>query len=556
MDGPSANLEVIDKINYPIRAVYPLISSEATQEIYRRYKHYEKAYNEKVATANKERLRYNKEVERNWEESENRDWLRGILAKHKSNYRNASGWTYNEKAKEMNLKLGQKAIPLAKIQPLRDVHGVFFKLVVFEYGSQLTRYTRNRRASNSTYVRAIPQVDINTKHLENTKGVDGLFMTSVCPDTLLNRKKRLEEAGVIQNGVYRGPKRGTLHYINPEIMAIYDGFDAKLTTLENQPFTERETKKFRDTVLNTRAISKREIKDPEGSMDKDDVDAVQVRHHTEKNSFPSENFTRTPSCSKPHGLSASSENEKKENGPAAKITEKLRQSVLSVFLLARKLSLGEYTDHSPIDTAMLIEEATGGNMSKFEFRDLLVQELFKLASKLYKGREVYAGEWVKALHMFNNFMLRTPNGEALTKTMALRHYQKLEFALVHHRFGAVKCAQNLKFSVAMPTWYLDPKNKMPGSFAYWYERTMKRYVDEQGTRKKVLERQQLDNRMRGEAYKNTKKLHKKLAQLVKGAISMEELVRYVDYNLPKEYRQGLDQRITEFRNGFNKYNRK
>lgn len=555
MDGP-ANLGVIDKVNYLIRAIFPLISSEATQEIYRRYKHYEKAYNEKVATANQKRVRYNKDVERNWNESENKDWLQGIQQKFNADYRSKSGWLYNEKAREMNQKLGQPAIPLKKIQPLRDVHAVFFRLLVFEYGSQLTRYTRNRRASNSTYVRAVPRIDINTKHLENTKGVDGLFMTSVCADTLLNRKKRLEEAGVIQNGVYRGPKRGTLHYINPEIMAIYDGFDAKLTTLENQSLTGGKTEKFGDTVLNTRAINKRVIKDPEGSMDKDSGDVAKRDTLTDKDSFPTENITRTPSGSKPHGLSAYHSDENKKNGPAAKNSEKLRESMLSVFLLARKLSLGKYQGSPPIDMSMLITEATDGDLDRYEFRELLIQELFKISSKLYKGREVYAGEWVKAHHMFNNFMLRTQKGDALTKTMALRHYQKLEFALSHHRFGAIKCAQNLKFSVAMPTWYLDPKNKLPGSFAFWYEKTMKRYTEEQGTRKKVMQRQQLDNQMRGETYKNTKKLHKKLGQLVKGTISMEELVRYVDYNLPKEFRTGLDKKITEFRNGFKKFNTK
>ena len=551
-----AQMEVISKLNYPIRAVFPVISSEATQEIYRRYKHYEKDYNEKVSIANSQMLSYNKKVSDNYAKSDNKEWLKGFQSKFIADYRNKSGWEYNQKAREMNIKLGQPAIPLKKIQPLRDTHEAFFKLLLFEYGSQLTKYTRNRRASGATYLRAVPQVDINTKHLENTKGVDGLFITSVCPDTLLNRKKRLEESGILQNGVYRGPKRGTLHYFNPEIMAIFDGFDAKIITIENQPITDAKTKKFGDTVLNTRAINKNRVKDPEGSLNNDSVRSSKADPSTETGTFPSEIFTGTPSGSNPHGLTASTLSENKKNGPAAEISEKLRKSLLSVFILARNLSLGKYVSQPPLDMGMLIEEATVGDMDRYEFRELLVQEIFKLASKLYKGREVYAGEWVKAHHLFNNYMFKTPKGDALTKTVALKHYQKLEFALVHHQFGAVKCAQNLRFNIAMPTWYLDPKNRMPGSFAFWYEKTMKRFVEHQGTKKRVVEKKKVENRIQGEEYKNNKKLQRKLDQLIKGSIDMEELVRYVHYNLPPHFRKSLGQRITNYRNGNIKFNMK
>lgn len=530
-------MEVVDDSNYPFKPIYPLLDREAQAEILRRYKHYEKSYNKTVSRANRENAKFNQDMETIIAQEEHAKTKKIQQVNFIKNYVHLGVWEYNAKAREYNVKFGP-TIPFRKIQKLRDTHETFFRLIIWEYAHQLRKYTKLRQAAGIAYVRAVPQYSLNTKHLQNTKGPDGLYMTNVHKNTLLNRKDRLIEAGILQNNVHRGSKRGTLHHIAPQIFAVFDCFDEKLTTAENQLLTEVETQKLCDTVLTTGTISKSLIKEPVNSL----IDKDKTVTGFEPINCPADGFTGTPD--------SNMENPGTESKPAAaNFSQKLMENTLETWQLAQKCTALEFDGHKPIDPSLLDREAREGTLSRSEFREVLCKEIFKMASNLYHGKHIYPGEWVKAYRQFQNSVMRTQKGEVLHKDKALQVYLTMIFALTDHKIGAKKVSNYSKFSFAPPSWYLDPMNKLPGSFAHWYKQVSKKMMEKAQKRAETTKNQANENKKRQADYHNNRKMERQLQRYHKNAITLPQLLEYVENNLPRDYRKTLTERMARFSNG-------
>lgn len=532
-------LSVADKWDYPLKAAWPMLTNQAKAVCFSRYKHYEKEYNEKAMAANKQKTELDFAISEHLQNSPKKHLLLSIQSSFEKNYRHLNVWQYNEKAEKTNAMHGVKVIAFKKAQLLRDNHENFFRLLLWEYSAQLKKYSDTRKATGSVYMRSVPQIEINTKHLENSKGVNGLYLTHIVPETMLNRKNRLEEAGILQNSVFRGRKRGTLHHINPEILAVFDCLSEKITSTENQSFIIDETKKIRDTDISTRTLSEHSIKGDvkKTSPEKGNGENASV------NSLPLEDCTRTPS-------SRTKAVPQTESKPGPEISGQLRDQIMVIWAFVRNLTNFTYINKPPLCRKTLYWEAHNGSMGRSDFRELLIQEFFKLASRLYQGKTIFEGEWTKAYYQFSNFVMLTKKGEVFHKTKSLEVFMAMEFALTDPKFGALKASGYSKFQFAPPTWYLDPTNDLKGSFKFFYKSVLERHQKNLQKQGEITNNQRINKEKRLQDYENNRKLERKLRQHELGKISLEELIRYVQYNMPPHFRASLTERIAKFASGF------
>ncbi|MFC4219041.1 hypothetical protein [Flagellimonas marina] len=287
--------------HYPLKAVWPVLDKPALSLCRQRYRAYEEHYNQRVDEANHFIGKYNNSVSAEIEKSEapKAYWLAS------QNFLEANSamdvWRYNNLARHENEKKGMKVYQLRKVQPLKNEHRLFFDLVLRKYATDLLKMLPVFRKKGKSEPVTIPKVDINSCHLQNLTHVGGSRMTNQSRATLRRHKKRLEEAGVLQDRSSRGHKRGVNYFVNPEIMAISDDFSKKTMVSDNQPLKMLNSTKCTDIYTLTRAITQNNL----NAVDKSTSDITKKSVGESENPDdsagflpvmrpPSEDFTRAP----------------------------------------------------------------------------------------------------------------------------------------------------------------------------------------------------------------------------------------------------------------------
>tara|TARA_R110002074_G_scaffold86875_7_gene191868 strand:- start:30407 stop:32215 length:1809 start_codon:yes stop_codon:yes gene_type:complete len=551
---------------------YPIMDGDTTNYTMYAYRLYVMAYNQKVALANKDILKQRKTSEK-WVLQQSDERKANILLQQvgfENNNTMLSTVEYNQKATAFNEMQGNPIIAHKKIQQVKQSTEQVFRTILYEYGHQLFEYKKLRATTKNIYARPLPKMEINTKHLENTRDKQGIPFLSYCPDTILNHKNRLIEAGILINSRFHGSKRGTRHHISTKILAVYDDYHQNIVCTENQLFRISKPEVFRDAVIPTRTYNKTIVKravDNSTPLDKDK--ALQPLH----NIHLADDFTRTPSgkMSNPKleigsqknklGKNSVSGTASSQTGMAAATeisrvdenTEFLTEKITSAQILAENLSANKNKKVKPLPLDRLKYEADSGTMSQVDFRTLLIQDLFNQFQKLYidhpKFNVIFIGAWLRIYQVWmeSNICINK-NGDLLHKTTMLIHYRELLYCINNSAWGVYAWVKNKNFVPANPGVYLNPKNSTKGTFAHQYRKVREKAPKAFVAIRAIVAKASEDGKKAQKYSNNLRLLNKKFAAFFNGKINNETLLRYVRDNMPKEVRDNFDLHFNNFRN--------
>lgn len=548
---------------YSLKATQPVLTPEARRITFAAYNIYVKAYNSKASVANLKIRKYNNQVQ-TFAEKEKPQNVDRIQAHFLSSHSHLYTWDYNVKVLEYNNTYGHPIIPQKKIQTIKQSTEKVFFTILWEYGNQLLKMKRTKEAAGLSYVREVYKIEVNTKHLENTKGEFGLYMLDYCPDTILNHKKRLMEAGVLMNSQYRGSERGTLHHINPQILVVFDDYDQKLVCADNQLLKITQPEVFRDTVLPTRSINKPKVKRDVHNFTSHDKDKAEMALN---NALPAEDSTRAPSGKMKNpelanraaktGVAADTLDVK---GSRCENSEFLTEKLVLPSDLANDLAAKKHENSDPLPLERLITETKTGTMSRSDFRELLIQDIFKQFSKIYRNHPdfqmFHPGVWFNSLKswMLSRFLV-DPRGHVFHKDKSLEWYNYLIATINSKDFGVIAVAKRSKFKASHISIYLNPESSTPGTFWYWYGQIRKNKPIKLKKESEISESVKKKAQLSKENTNHLRKLNKQMANFFNGQkIDDETLFRYVKNNMPLEIQKSFGKHFENFKNNINTEN--
>lgn len=125
------------------------------------------------------------------------------------NYRKAVK-AYNEKIK-----------PKGKAQPIKPRSVLVFEAILWEYAMQLFKRKEVRVELDVNVPGKLPDLKLVPGWMA-TANKKGFLPHPLCQKTFRSHRKRLEEAGIIQDHKYEGSARPVKLKINPQILAITD----------------------------------------------------------------------------------------------------------------------------------------------------------------------------------------------------------------------------------------------------------------------------------------------------------------------------------------------
>ena len=560
---------------YPLSAKYPILTRESKRLTMAAYQLYVVGYNRKVRQKRSQIRKHNAALDREITKNPPPNW-RKKQCHFAASHGNLLVWDYNKKAHEHNERFGA-IIPLRLPQTIKQTTEKVFSTFLWAYGDQLLKLKRSKEANNIAYDREVNKMEVNTKHMENTKGDLGMFMLDYCPDTILNHKNRLIEAGILINNEFRSSKRGTMHHICPEILVVFDDFRQKPVCAVNQLVRIARPEVFRDVFIPTGSINKPKVK----GVDNSTLGRKKVAKGKDEPAANGADFLGDISPSEttgaprikqnfPQNGKSGTENEKKitEKGPirserAKKIppqaekrasgstTEYLRSLFCLINVLAKQLFEKEHEKIAPVPLDILEYEAKNGTMDRPEFREWLIHELFKQFSKIYVGHphlnNIFAGEWYRALKIWHlGPIMRNREGEVLEKDRALHQYRQLLFAFSDKSFGAYHVARRTKFVPARPSIYLDTQLNSPGTFGYHLKSVAKNVRTKMEAEAELL-RAQRKNASQNSLYsQNLRKLNRNIARWYDRNLDYRTLYDYSANNMPEIVHQDLPKHVENF----------
>jgi len=290
---------------YPIWAKFPRLDTQEKADTFSAFNVYMEKYNHKVKLVNREIKKQNKVAHLYFKDTKNKAKIKTEIASFSINYKNISVWERNKKAREYNQLKGVEIIPLDLVKPLKQNLVKTFEAIIWEYSHQLHQFTtRKKKISHLALNCELQKVDINAKHLLNTKGKHGLYLLHAHINTIKNHKQKLIEAGVLINSEYRGSSRGTLHHINPQILSIFDDAIQKTLIAENHLLRNISAQNLCDTVLLTCSIIQSNLNDVDNSTSTIAKKSAKGSNSSSNasdgfllDSYPTDNFTCSPSGS-------------------------------------------------------------------------------------------------------------------------------------------------------------------------------------------------------------------------------------------------------------------
>ncbi len=477
-----------------------------------------------------------------------------------SNYRRYRD-QYNADAEEHN-KNNQKN---KKIQTIKLNSEAVFRVIMDWYVVRLIR--RNTMLLSTGVPTSIktndpPKLSVNQRNLAHHRQ-EGIKRLGIVPKTVYNHVQRLIEAGVLIPTKFNGRNTAIKLQINPKILVLKDGKPPKNKNAQNQQINDRSRKNLLDNndttrTKNLRKEKKKGIANNSFELPSNDESNTQVygpadsykntteinnRETKNKNNFSAAEIInkfmgtlpQQPSVQPKQGTNpVSTEKLPQATTKYHKQSNKLRKMLLSTPQLAQKMANREFENYNSIRYEVLIKEVQHGNLTKDEFRQLMIQEFWKIASKLYKLRErgIVIGLWVKTINNYSTKMFISNNGFAFHKEAILKKMHELRW-----RVGmAHKLLRKYGYEPMIPTLYFDPlrRNKRDlgfyGTFSLW--KTHIKYISDQKTDQKQREKAAKTRQTKTTAIR---KAERAVSSFLKGKMSQEALLDYVQNNLHQDY---------------------
>ncbi len=567
-----------------IYAVYPTITSEAFSMTMDNYRNHVAAYNFKTVAENEANAKYNLQIDKFLKENPLTEIQRTAIRFFHGKYRNTFSRVFNEEAEKYNLEFGM-IIKLRKIQTVKPSTELVFQNFLHLYNTQLMKRNTQYMRFRITTPRPIEAFKVNAHHVTSLKRGEFLSL-DLCKKTIRSHRERMEEAGILVDYHFSGAQRPVEMQISPTILVVLDMKTSKFVVAENQHVTPPNGKVLPDNNDNTRTIiNECEIKE-------------NVKNHSQDKEFPAvtpfsfvfykntsskeqkENFPPPPPGVKfsrklpPLATSAGKYNQTTtagavinenfqqnsaaaiavENGDGGSkrrntISDQLESFVIHNQDLAEGLARGDYNNYTPIDMRWLEVEAYSGTLLNEQFRTIALQDFFKNVAKLYKNSTPFAGSWKKAINLYfeNKFISFT--GNAFNKSVILDDIKGLRWRLEHVRKYS---ARNPDWQMLFPAQYFDFSrlDRKEGGFEYTKKAHARheKYKADAEVRKR---RNEAAAELRKKTVNYSKKCETEIRKFFKQKITFQQLIDYVDNNLPSQFKDQLPKMIERMSLKFN-----
>jgi hypothetical protein len=411
-----------------------------------------------------------------------------------------------------------------------------FSAILRAYMQQI--YTMNGTAKGEDPT-PITKAVINARFLSKSTFSNGATGHKVGVKAVRAHCKRFEEAGILVETNFHGSKRPKTAYVSPLIMVAYLPNIAQNALTENQLVTTTMTTKGPDKDVSTFPLDTIKIGNVKNISEKDCVSGL-------ADSF---------------NIHTSSQVAKKINAPAAKKESQARKnpnqprklsrneqksvkriaSILKTSDLVKELNDGKHYDHVPLNRHDLHEELSTGVMSKEQMMLYVVQDLVKYASQLYKNQTVFDGTWANAIDLITRFFYTVSDGKPHRKSKIVQLHEDY----IHVITSQVEQNNSNPLRIwqsPFPSLYFDPlaTEYKTNSFMVMMN-TCRKKLRTNASKLKRDKKRQLDKLERINRSNEQSKLVVMIKKQIKGAITMQELLSYINQNMgnywkdPKNY---------------------
>lgn len=507
------------------------------------YRRYVAQYNAEIAKHNAEIAKYN--AERFVFIAQNK--LENAAKKAQSNfyrkYNQVSTLEFNKCVELANQNSTIALLQKRKLEPVRKNTEHTFALILWKYALQIDEHNKLKLKYNTGCSRPIQRLKINATELSKTKfdDVPALFY---CAKTIRNHISRLKSAGILFDYEFHGSQKPISCYISPQILVIYDLSTKKNTFAENQLFSYNYGKNFPNKeIVTSTSVNKEDIIENvnKHSSDKEKIDKQfssivtsgeviqeQLQGHLKRNEASQDKLGGAPEI-------------------LPKKSESLLKNILTQYDLAHNLQSGTYNKYRFTHRSAFIYEIHSGDLTKEEYRELLLQTFFKMSAALWRDlpedKRVRVGSWYNAYTFAKESLLLTHNNELPTKKVAFYLFENLIYRLTNAKHFFRKRPE---YNILYPSQYFDPyrKTAKSGGFAYT-EKFLKDRDKRRERKEKLFDKVQKEAGKRNVNYKAIEFLQQKCKQMVTGKITLEQLYNYAydNRNIPFKVRQRLPEFI-------------
>jgi hypothetical protein len=534
----------------PLQAYWPMMDKKARRMTMDNYRLEVAKKNNAIEAINTEIEKYNAQVEifcagelNEVQKAFAPLFLKNIaLEEKKCKY---EPFEYNQLVEEFNQEKGGLLIKKRKLDTIKYASEIVFENILHLYEKQLTKFTTEYIKFGSVTLKDVIAAEINSYHVTALeRDLDDqtfVYSLNVCHATVRNHRKKLEKAGILTNYEFRGHKKGVKMHISNKILVLFDAKTGKYTNAENQSLTPETCKKFTDK---DKALLEQSIT----------IDKTENR----KTDFP-DLGTASPDLSFVFYGNIPAQDEKSKLGGRAEnvkvsgsLSEKLQNITLSDTNLAQRLAGGEFFNHQRIDKVHLYQEAQNGTMIREEFLQVIKHEFFKNLSKIYRQSTPFAGSWQKAMNAFDDrFYATNSNGKFLVHKEVMVNILQKYLWMVNkaQRWFAKTGIRPLN-----PHDYLDRTRSHKKEIGFDYlEKAYAKHLKELETKPLKAKNAAKNAALRKQAINYNTKFIQKMNAFKKHRITLDELIDYVDKNLPQAFLQTLSDNLIKEMSYQNQY---
>ncbi len=502
---------------------YPYINGEAYKLAMQHYRAEIKRYNDSLIEANNNIATYNKSIIKKLSSKQ----LEKTLA-FKNQHQRLFVKTYNKKVELFNQQHGNIA-PKKRIQKVKFQSEIVFSVILGFYAKQLKQrngYNLEMQIPTSVAKDKLPALKIDYNKLATHK-IDGVQRLDICKKTAQNHIKRLREAGVINNYLFTNSNTPIKCTISPKILVVLDGNVPKSLTTENQFIISKRSKDLHNNSDTTRALSlnKDKIKDSATSS-KDIIRSLASQTHNTcvAHAYKNTQKIKSPMVNEPRNHEKRSEN--------------LRKLLVAPHILAQQLANNEFLNYTPLRYNRLKQENLYGNLSKEEFKQLVIYDIFKSSNKLYKKHTVFAGEWTRTIQKaLDTWFLN--RGYTLHKETIINKIPQYRWQLEKARKFLLK-PNNKHFNLLYPYQYFNKSRTLSKECGFFG--LEQHYLKNITLKIQKIEAQKLENRennLRKERLTYLQRAENNIKKYLKGTITHQQLYNYVQDNLPYNWLEQL-----------------
>lgn len=436
---------------------------------------------------------------------------------------------YNKEVHNFNEIVKGVVIPKEPFQKIKANSEAVFRQMLCVYAQQL-----EKRNQIFKYVPADEQIPVRMVEVCSTKVSKkkrkGIKALDVCSRTIINHRKRFQEAKLLVDYKFIGAHSGTLFHINPKILVIFDRKTGQYRNAENQSLMKSECKKVTDNNMNiTRTLKdNNKIKANASSLPERNRKQIQepIQEHQEQTK----------------NLDAPSENSEKSlpKKPILSLSDRLQGYIQDPLVLAEALASGKFDNYKVIDIRYLQNEAYSGILSNLDFKKLAVQEMLRQIAKIYKGKKVYAGTWFNAYNLLMDNYFVNFKGVVFQKFMIVENLQEYRWRIDYaYRYALKHPAFNLLF----PSLYFDRtrNTKAEGGFEYTKKAWTQHLKDQEDGKKRKAVRNRKAELRKAKLFKY-KDISSKIKQYIKNRLTLKGLFAFVEKKYP-EYLDSLNEMI-------------